>query len=144
MPKQTPKQDAATKLLDVNGKLHEIMATLEVEKVVDEGIAVIPVAPIKASFTLASDAINAATHVDLTGELVDSTHALQGVLKKVLDTYEEVDGKITLPAEVASDLSMVIINYLANKIHDMAMYLIYHLLHFEGSHNFMQLTIDIQ
>ncbi|GAI52701.1 unnamed protein product, partial [marine sediment metagenome] len=47
MPKQpTQKQDAATKLLDINGKLHEVMATLEVEKVVDEGIAVIPTAPL--------------------------------------------------------------------------------------------------
>ncbi len=124
MPKQTPKQDAATQLLAINGKLHEVMATLEVEKVVDEGIAVIPVTPIKDSFSYASQAINIAGDISLTGELVDTTVKLREVLQNVLNTYEESDGKMTLPAEVASDLSMVIINLIANRIHDMAMQLI--------------------
>lgn len=125
MPKQPSKeQSASIKLLDINGKLHELMAQLEVEKSVNEGIAVIPVTPIKTAYVLASDAINTAENAGQHGELLDSVNKLREVIGKVLDSYKETDGKLTMPAEVASDLNALILNYLANKIHDIAMNLI--------------------
>lgn len=126
MVKKIPSKasDASVKLLDLNAKLHSIMADIVNEKKVEEDIAVIPSKHIKEAYIAGLDAATILNSVKPSADELLEIGDLIKVLPKVIELYPEVEGNLTMPAELANDLNGIILNHLANKIHDAGMSLI--------------------
>ncbi len=119
--------DASNSLLDINTKLHEVMANLEVEKKDQETLSVIPANLPQDTVVYAKQAleiINVALPDAPQLKGTDGIKSLTAIVEKVIAKYPEENGKMTVPVEVGAGLIHPIINVLANKIHDVAMTLI--------------------
>jgi hypothetical protein len=124
-PKQADtKTTASHQLLELNTELHSHMAHILDEMKQEEGIAVIPAAPVKNAAIAGGSALSILKAVSPKSAEIPAIEATSLAIAKVLEIIPEEDETLTMPADAAQDLVNKIINILANQIHDAAVALI--------------------
>lgn len=122
MAKPTTKQSlASTKLLDINHALHEVMADLMVAIKTEEGISTLPADQIKHTVAMGEQAIAAIKPIDPKTKQLPFIEKLTAAVSSVLEIIPEENGILTMPEDAATALINMIINNLANQVHDAAM-----------------------
>ncbi len=118
------KSTASNKLLDINSQLHVYMANILNEMKQEEGIAVIPSAPVKEAAAAGNSALKVLKSVSPSAAEIPVIEATTNAIHNVMDIIPEENGQLTVPADAAEDLVNKIINVLANQVHDAAVHLI--------------------
>ena len=118
------KSKASSELLELNQKLHDVMSTLQSEKKVEKGIAILPHHIIKDIGGLGAQAEAIIKKVDPAASPLQGTGGISAILvlvDKVKAAYPPDNDVVKMPGDVASKFTSIVVNQLTNQVHNAAM-----------------------